>query len=297
MKAIWRYKMKKLIFITVITFSFLNAQLSNIRGVVKDKLSGNPVEGAVVIIKDIQLRSVTDRNGRFEIKNISQGKYNLVVEAEGFEISTLENIIIESGEILYVEVELNPKIKETKIIAMGSEKITKREKGNQTAVNMLLSGGLSILTLNSNDVKYWEKTGFYVETGVAFRFSKSVLFDVVISIIGFKFKKEEFLRDYYNLSSLESGNLVMGSFYIDSKIFTGPFYFVIGLGYYISEAAASYIVNFPGPNPEKAFSKVWGQGLSIIYGIGIKPNLFAFSFEVKGMEPIQVFLFGVSIGY
>lgn len=55
----------------------------NITGIVKDE-NNNPVEGATVAIKKLGIGTSTDKQGRFELKNIPAGTYELEISFVGF---------------------------------------------------------------------------------------------------------------------------------------------------------------------------------------------------------------------
>ncbi len=56
------------------------------RGIVKNKSTGEPVIGAMVLVEGTPFGVTTDKLGWFEIKDVSSGRYNLVVTALDFEV-------------------------------------------------------------------------------------------------------------------------------------------------------------------------------------------------------------------
>ena len=67
------------IFITI-----LLSEKSSVTGIILDE-NNNFVEGADVFIKDLNLGSNSDSNGRFLINNLPVGKLNLTISMIGYE--------------------------------------------------------------------------------------------------------------------------------------------------------------------------------------------------------------------
>lgn len=77
--------MKNILLLTLLsTFSLLSFGQSTISGVVKDKVTGEPLTGATVIIQGTQLGSVADFDGNFEITNVPKGDHQLIVKFLGY---------------------------------------------------------------------------------------------------------------------------------------------------------------------------------------------------------------------
>lgn len=74
------FKVLLKIFITVVFGSFLCAQTTGkISGKISDAKTGESIIGANVMIKDTDIGTATDENGRYFIINIQPGKYNVLV--------------------------------------------------------------------------------------------------------------------------------------------------------------------------------------------------------------------------
>ena len=92
-----------LLLTTVITFS----QNSTIKGVIKDN-SKQPLTEVTISVKATTKGAQTNENGEFEIKNIENGNYTLLVSYLGFktkeiQVSILENEIKNLGTIILFE--------------------------------------------------------------------------------------------------------------------------------------------------------------------------------------------------
>ena len=76
--------------------------LSQVRGFVKDKDTGEPVEYADVILMDKETKTVVENissesNGHFRFSGISNGEYSIMVRLIGYDIFTNESIVVNSS--------------------------------------------------------------------------------------------------------------------------------------------------------------------------------------------------------
>lgn len=139
--------------IFILLFASVHSQelLSSISGTVKDDYN-NPLAFATVMIEGLKLGVLTDDNGSFLIKNVPQGKHNVVVSFIGYrtlfktvEITsskkkiTINYKLSESVENLD-EVNVNGKSKETEIETKGF------------AVNAIKTEEASIRNIQTNEL-------------------------------------------------------------------------------------------------------------------------------------------------
>jgi TonB dependent receptor/CarboxypepD_reg-like domain/TonB-dependent Receptor Plug Domain len=83
------------------------AQTGRISGRVTDKNSSVVVIGATVIVEGTTLGGVSDTDGRFYIKDIPSGSYNIQVQSLGYEQAVIYNVVISSGNEQMLTVELD----------------------------------------------------------------------------------------------------------------------------------------------------------------------------------------------
>lgn len=139
------------IFILLFASAHSQELLSSISGTVKDDYN-NPLAFATVMIEGLKLGVLTDDNGSFLIKNVPQGKHNVVVSFIGYrtlfktvEITsskkkiTINYKLSESVENLD-EVNVNGKSKETEIETKGF------------AVNAIKTEEASIRNIQTNEL-------------------------------------------------------------------------------------------------------------------------------------------------
>lgn len=60
---------------------------ADVVGLVYDRQTQKPVQGATVGVKDLGISATTDKNGRFAIGNMPVGQYDLLITAAGFQDS------------------------------------------------------------------------------------------------------------------------------------------------------------------------------------------------------------------
>ncbi len=96
-------KFISIILINIVLMCVSLAQSGSVSGTVKHK--GEPVEFVNIYLKGADKGTITDRSGKFEIKNVSVGEYILRVSYVGFK--TYEKVIQVSSEAInFIEVEL-----------------------------------------------------------------------------------------------------------------------------------------------------------------------------------------------
>lgn len=108
-----------ILFMLLFVSNYAFAHNGSIKGYVYNEVSHKPLEGASIYIKELKLSAVTDGFGAFFLKNIKDGKFNIVVSSIGFE-TTEETIKIEDGITTNCTLILTPtsvKIKEVTINA------------------------------------------------------------------------------------------------------------------------------------------------------------------------------------
>jgi TonB-dependent SusC/RagA subfamily outer membrane receptor len=75
----------------------VRAQTGTIQGVILDPTGGTFVQGTAVRVAGTQLSAVTDSLGRFTIRFVVPGTYNVSVRQAGFVPMTLNDVSVASG--------------------------------------------------------------------------------------------------------------------------------------------------------------------------------------------------------
>ena len=99
-----------------------NAQnnTQDIRGIVTDKFSQSLLVGVKIQITSLQKATTTDALGKYTLKDISPGRYELIVSFAGYKSITIPNIVVTSGKEVMIDIsieELINQIEELSITA------------------------------------------------------------------------------------------------------------------------------------------------------------------------------------
>lgn len=76
----------------LVILSAVNAWAQNIRGLVTDGKTGEPLIGAVVQVKDTKVNAVTDVDGKFNIEGLDNGKYTLTVRYLAYKTKEIDGV-------------------------------------------------------------------------------------------------------------------------------------------------------------------------------------------------------------
>lgn len=98
------------LFLLVSTFAL--AQNGSLSGKVLDSKTNEPIIGANVVIEGTTVGAATDVDGKFEIKNIKPGTYNVVVSFVTYKTQTIAAVVVESGKITSLEIPLPEEVSE-----------------------------------------------------------------------------------------------------------------------------------------------------------------------------------------
>lgn len=132
--------MRFLVFFGVALLLALNIHaqsfFQNIRGQVIDKVTHQPLIGVQIVILNInpQLGDQTDVQGRFELKNIPLGRYQIQCSYIGYHTATFNDIQLNSGKEVILNIELEERIATTKSDIVIKNKREKDKPLNEMAM-------------------------------------------------------------------------------------------------------------------------------------------------------------------
>ncbi len=123
---IYKSKIQKYcIFFVAITFPILlsGQNYGTITGKVVDKLSGKPLYGVNIIVKNTIIGTSTDETGGFIIDNLKQGRYSILVSMIGYKKRTITDLEIFNNRSTDIELELDQDVLESpSVIVTASRK-------------------------------------------------------------------------------------------------------------------------------------------------------------------------------
>ena len=78
-----------------------------LRGVVTEAETGQPIVGAIVILKGSTTHAITDEEGNYTIKDIAAGRYNVEAKVLGFASMEVQEVLIAGNKEVIVNFALN----------------------------------------------------------------------------------------------------------------------------------------------------------------------------------------------
>ncbi len=111
----------------------------SIGGTVIDRETVRPLPGVNVYLLGTAIGTVTDRDGMFRIGNVPRGTFTLVVSMIGYVQYRQAGVRVEGGEMLRVDIELEPAILETDPVIVTAAKSEQSLRDVPTSVSVLHS--------------------------------------------------------------------------------------------------------------------------------------------------------------
>ena len=117
---------------TILLFALLPfvtfAQSGEIRGLVKNKLTNEPIAFANVVIQGTTTGSTTDLEGKYSIKNLKPGFYNMQISYLGFKTQTVFEIQVVNSRPAIVNVELEEDARKLEAVEVTASAFTRQEE-------------------------------------------------------------------------------------------------------------------------------------------------------------------------
>ncbi len=92
------------------------ATAQSIEGTVVDEQRSFPLIGATITIADTEIGTVTDENGYFILQELGPGRYDIEVSYVGYGSRKLPNVLVASGKINKVRIELSSTVNELDLV-------------------------------------------------------------------------------------------------------------------------------------------------------------------------------------
>lgn len=140
--------MKPVLFLLLVFFVSLTSFSQNtgsITGVVVDKSTQQPLDGASIKLDGSEKGAIADSLGKFRIASIPVKSYNLEISKVGYKTLTLYNIVINSGNENNYSIELEQSVTSLSEVVIKANKRTARAATLETP--------LSVQRLTSEEIK------------------------------------------------------------------------------------------------------------------------------------------------
>ena len=101
--------MKKISLLIAVLFTVVSfAQTGTIKGIVLDKQSESPLEGATIELLNTEIATgvITDLDGRFVLNDVPIGRQVLRISYIGFESTTVPNVEVTTGKDVFLTIQL-----------------------------------------------------------------------------------------------------------------------------------------------------------------------------------------------
>ena len=138
--------MKKIFFSLLFVFAVIlstNAQsLSNVRGLVLDNYSKEPIPKVSISIMGTNIRQLTDSSGNFKILNIPIGEQLIQIQLKGYRSQNLPITIVEGQSLNLGEIALFVAVIERNdlsVISLSDEELSDDEGGADNTAGLLQS--------------------------------------------------------------------------------------------------------------------------------------------------------------
>ncbi len=139
-------------FLLILPFGHLMAQNGHatIAGIVSEN-TGIPIPGVTIVLEGTGKGTVTDINGKFNIKKVTPGKYRLIISAIGYKTITKSVIVkIENNDLILLTLEEETKQLEELVIYGKSKATEMREKAY--AIQVVDAKGFKNVSTDVNQI-------------------------------------------------------------------------------------------------------------------------------------------------
>ena len=111
-----------LTFVATLTFAQNNKQ--NIRGLIVDKLTQSPIQGAAIYILNSKKTIKSDSIGNYTFSELNPGRYDLKITYSGYKESYISNVMVTSGKETILDIGLEDDFKNLKDVLVKSSNKT-----------------------------------------------------------------------------------------------------------------------------------------------------------------------------
>lgn len=112
----------------MVLVSSINAQTGSIKGRVYNEINNESIPFANIVLDSTQNGAVSDEEGRFEIRNLTPGIYNLTCSFVGFKTAYLYEITVSSSALTEINIPLTEESALLKQVVLRTDKIERSEE-------------------------------------------------------------------------------------------------------------------------------------------------------------------------
>lgn len=155
MKKLFIFRLSVAAFFCMLCVNLAWAADIKIKGVVKDKLSKEPLIGATIRLVGTHVGAVTDLDGHFEVNSMEvlEGMYDLEIKYVGYKTEVRRKVRVENGKLVILNLELETDAHELSDVVVVAKK--NRENENM----LLLEQQKAVLAVQSVGVKELSRKG------------------------------------------------------------------------------------------------------------------------------------------
>ncbi len=133
--------MRRQVSVVVTLLAFLTSALaaqgsSGVRGVVLNQQTSSPVAGALVLLREVNLRSQTNDNGQFTLANVPTGEYTVAVTSIGFTPLTTR-VRVTAGATAELTLRLSPAAVNLRDLVVTASKTETERRDVPAAVSVV----------------------------------------------------------------------------------------------------------------------------------------------------------------
>src|SRR3989304_9798167 len=129
------------ILIVLSSFNIGIAQTGSVKGTIEDAATGETLVGATVLIQGTNKGTITDMDGNYQLNDIAQGTYNLVISYVSYE-QQIQRVEVRQNTITELSISLTPSS-----VEMDAVKII-ASKRNDTEMSLISTMRVSSLVAN-----------------------------------------------------------------------------------------------------------------------------------------------------
>jgi Carboxypeptidase regulatory-like domain/TonB-dependent Receptor Plug Domain len=104
-----------------------------VKGVVIDKISEKPLQGATITLLDSKIASVSDGEGKFVLNNVPVGRVKISVTYNGYKEVVVPELLVTAGKEVILDISLEQNIKEVSEIIIKGSRVKKGAATNEYA--------------------------------------------------------------------------------------------------------------------------------------------------------------------